>query len=354
MNHGAPGWRARVRRAAAAVVAAVRAVPISVSLVVVLALVLGALTLASGGPRPDRSPPGGPGAVTDPQASVDRTALLARQALVGAVDNSRRPGPPPRATADTAVATTGGAAVIAGRVDDGSGRPLPGATVRLTRWVGDRSGSLTVTTGEDGGFTADGLLGGLWSATAWRPPDFLRSPAATAFLAADARQTFSLRTPTAEAPRLALAVLGPAADQPRPDDAPDAVAGPSSAFDVEVTVRRRQAAADGSATEQGVDGTVALAYPPGHTGPAEVAVTGGVAVVRVVCAAPAGPGALAGTLAGVGPERITVSVELPGCSPPVPATTTTVPRPRPTTSTTTPSTTTPAPEPTESSIPGRR
>lgn len=355
MSGGLARYRGWLSRAVGAVAAAVRAVPISVSVLVVMGVVLGVVAVAAGGSRPAVAPPGGPGATADPQAAVDRSALLARQSLVGAVDSSRRAGPPPRAGSGGDVATRGGAAVITGRVDDAAGQPLPGATVRLTRWVGNRSAAITVITGADGGFRVDGLLGGLWSATAWRAPEYVRAPLATAFLEADARQRFFMRTPAVEAPRLTLVVRGPAADPAPAGNDTDVAAVTTSSFDVEVTVRRRQAAADGSPVEQGVDATVALTYPAGHTGPAEVAVTGGVAVVRVVCATGSGPGTMGATLVGTGPAPIAAATPLPGCAPRPPTTTsTTMVRPRPTTSTTTSTSTTVAPEPTDSSVPGGR
>lgn len=83
-----------------------------------------------------------------------------------------------------AVAVTGGAASVSG-VALGPDGPVGGATVLLERFVGDRSGSITVTADGAGRFRATGLLGGRFRIRAWRAPSLTATEAVTTFLAVD-------------------------------------------------------------------------------------------------------------------------------------------------------------------------
>ena len=75
----------------------------------------------------------------------------------------------------------GGQAVVEGTVN-GPGGPVPGATVRIERWVGDASGALTTTTDGAGHFGAAGLLGGHYKVRAWLQPSLATFDAATGFV----------------------------------------------------------------------------------------------------------------------------------------------------------------------------
>jgi hypothetical protein len=78
----------------------------------------------------------------------------------------------------------GGKATITGTVVGPDG-PVPGATVKLERWVGDRGGSENVATGGDGRFVARNLLGGRYRVRAWLQPNLAATESQVAFLADD-------------------------------------------------------------------------------------------------------------------------------------------------------------------------
>lgn len=73
-------------------------------------------------------------------------------------------------TTTTEVEMGPGPAALAGRVDGPDG-PVAGATVRLERLVGDASGMLDVTTGDDGTWRAGDVLGGRYRVRAWLAPE---------------------------------------------------------------------------------------------------------------------------------------------------------------------------------------
>lgn len=78
----------------------------------------------------------------------------------------------------------GGNASINGVVEGPDG-PVGGATVRIERWVGGRSGSVAVSTNDGGGFTARGLLGGRYRVRAWLAPTLTATESEVTFLARD-------------------------------------------------------------------------------------------------------------------------------------------------------------------------
>lgn len=80
---------------------------------------------------------------------------------------------------------TGGDASIRGVVNGPDG-PVGGATVLIERWVGGRSGSLTVTAGADGRFGVSNLLGGRFRVRAWLQPNLAARQSEVVFLANDA------------------------------------------------------------------------------------------------------------------------------------------------------------------------
>jgi hypothetical protein len=116
--------------------------------------------------------------VTVPTMSVPLgwTAPDTRGAALLPVESRPRATPP--------VPVYGGAARISGVVQGPEG-PVPGATVLLERFVGTRSGSVTVTAGADGRFVADGLIGGRYRVRGWLQPSLAAPSSATLFLAAE-------------------------------------------------------------------------------------------------------------------------------------------------------------------------
>lgn len=73
----------------------------------------------------------------------------------------------------TTVAMQPGEATISGTVVGPNG-PVPGATVRAERIVGDASGSVDILTGADGTFAFTTMIGGRYRVRAWKPaPDNL-------------------------------------------------------------------------------------------------------------------------------------------------------------------------------------
>jgi len=81
-----------------------------------------------------------------------------------------------------AVAVTPGPVTVAGTVTDQTGAPVAAATVSLQRIVGAAAGQTQVTSGQDGTWTAQGILGGLYRIRAWRPPDLAQPTATVVFL----------------------------------------------------------------------------------------------------------------------------------------------------------------------------
>jgi hypothetical protein len=78
----------------------------------------------------------------------------------------------------------GGQASITGTVIGPDGA-VPGATVKVERWVGDRSGSVNVTTAGDGRYAARNLLGGRYRVRAWLQPNLAATESQVTFLAND-------------------------------------------------------------------------------------------------------------------------------------------------------------------------
>ena len=100
----------------------------------------------------------------------------------------------------------GGAASLRGVVNGPDG-PVGGATVRIERWVGGRSGSITINAGGDGRFGAAKLLGGRYRVRAWLQPNLAATESQVAFLANDGTADVTVDVgqvrgpPTASRPR---------------------------------------------------------------------------------------------------------------------------------------------------------
>ncbi|MFP5326946.1 MAG: carboxypeptidase-like regulatory domain-containing protein, partial [Acidimicrobiia bacterium] len=106
------------------------------------------------------------------------------------VDMSGAPLPPVRgATTTTVPPVVGGEATLAGTIVGPEG-PVPGAIVHAERLVGDAFGVLEVTTGEDGKWAMEGILGGRYRLRAWKPaPDNLAvTQAEVFFLSSDEKR----------------------------------------------------------------------------------------------------------------------------------------------------------------------
>ncbi len=89
------------------------------------------------------------------------------------------------------VQVLGGEARLSGTVTTG-GDPVAGATVRLTRAVDTGRATHDVTTGPDGGWAVDDLLGGRYAVQAWKAPSLALDRAENVFLAAGDEREFQL------------------------------------------------------------------------------------------------------------------------------------------------------------------
>lgn len=87
----------------------------------------------------------------------------------------------PGATTSTSVLLGPGEASFDGVVVGPSG-PVPGATVLLERLVGQEVASAVLTTGADGRWSAEAVLGGRWRVRAWRAPDLALTTPESLFL----------------------------------------------------------------------------------------------------------------------------------------------------------------------------
>jgi hypothetical protein len=104
-----------------------------------------------------------------------------RGVRLSAVVGRPRSGPPP-------LPVYGGRAALGGVVVGPDG-PVEGATVQLERFVGDRSGSVQVTSGGGGRFGARNLLGGRYRVRAWFAPNLTATRSEVTFLASDGSNT---------------------------------------------------------------------------------------------------------------------------------------------------------------------
>ncbi len=272
-------WPARVWRR-------VKTVPMTVWVVVVLALALGAVAIAAEVIRPEST-------AASASDLDERAAAAVGRPLPGAVDNSGVPGPAPASTGGgLEVATTGGTVTLSGRVE-AEGKPLDGARVQLTRWVGEQSASVVLDANDEGAFVGEGLVGGLWTITAWKQPQYRRTDVQRVFMGEGQAATLTLRPPIVDAVAI------------------DAEAGPSTDDNqtAVVVVATAQVVDDsGEVVGVGANGTATIVYPSGHRGPGEVAITDGQGQFIVQCVAPAVGGRVTITF-----DDLDVQVELPGC-----------------------------------------
>jgi hypothetical protein len=296
---------------------ALRSVPVAVMAVVVVLVAVGAVALMAEMTRPEVT------VVTD-GTDVGRVPGAVGRPLPGSVDNSSYPGPVPGAVVDLSpVATVGGTVTLSGRVEV-DGRPLEGANVELARWVGDRSARVVLTADADGAFVGEGLMGGLWTITAWKQPEHRRAEVQRVFMSDGQSASITIRPPLLDRIKLEVAVGPPT------DDGQVAVT---------VVVDTQRVDADGEVIGAGANTLATMVYPQGRQGPADVAVTDGLGTFVVVCAAPAPGGRITVTA-----DEQSKQADLPGCERRAPN--------RPTASTVPTPTTTVAPVPPPE--PGRR
>lgn len=262
------------------------AVPVAVLVVLAMVALLAVVALAAQIIRPSST--------ESEVTTVDqRSSSTALRPPPGAVDNSAFPGPAPGSGVDgSALATAGGTVNLVGRVE-GDGKPLGGARVQLTRWVGERSASLVLDTNADGGFAGIGLMGGLWTITAWKEPDFRKADTQRVFMGDGQTATLSIRPPLVDA-IVVTAEVGPLSD----DDQ----------LVVVVSAQDQVVDAAGEVVAVGASGTGRVVYPPGHRGPVDFAVVGGIGEFIVRCVAPAASGRLVVTI-----DDLDAQVEAPGC-----------------------------------------
>jgi hypothetical protein len=87
-----------------------------------------------------------------------------------------------------------GEAVIAGKVIDSGGAPVPGAFIRATYYADpDKPEVVEALSGPDGGYRLEQLLGGRWRIRAWRAPDLATLDVPTFFLAAKETKGLDLK-----------------------------------------------------------------------------------------------------------------------------------------------------------------
>lgn len=100
-----------------------------------------------------------------------------------------------------------GTASLRGVVIGPSG-PVPGATVRLERYVGELAASGIVTTGSDGSWEATNIKGGRYRVRAWLAPDLVQADAQIMFVPSngEALDPLSLRVQSVAQPGVEIAV----------------------------------------------------------------------------------------------------------------------------------------------------
>ncbi|GAC1533638.1 MAG: hypothetical protein NVS3B12_13320 [Acidimicrobiales bacterium] len=91
------------------------------------------------------------------------------------------------------IALTPGQATLGGVVAGPDGQPVPGATVRLERVVGDQLAAANVGSAADGTWTAARIIGGLYRVRAWRAPDLAQTTPNIMFLGSKETQMLNLR-----------------------------------------------------------------------------------------------------------------------------------------------------------------
>lgn len=127
-----------------------------------------------------------------PTATTAEPAVTAPPTTVAATVVTAPPGRPRDAVATEPADIQGGGARINGSVVGPQGN-VPGATVRVERYVGDQVGTVTATTNATGQYSLTSVRGGSYRLQAWKTPDLLLLDPEAFFLAADETKTIDLR-----------------------------------------------------------------------------------------------------------------------------------------------------------------
>jgi hypothetical protein len=134
------------------------------------------------------APPAGAPTLTIPEPELDQevaTVTVPEGFVMPDTRGARLLPVTGRPRAQPPVPVFGGTGSLRGAVQGPDG-PVPGATVRLERFVGDRSGTAQVTAGTDGRWTANRVHGGRYRVRAWLPPELTATQAEVLFLGAGA------------------------------------------------------------------------------------------------------------------------------------------------------------------------
>lgn len=218
-----------------------------------------------------------------------------------------------------------GRARIEGTVNGPDG-PVPGAVVRVERFVGDARASLDVTSGPDGRFAATGILGGRYRVRAWRSPDLVVDRPAVFYLEDATVQQVDVTLSKRDGLDVAASIA------PSPP-----IRGQRA--NLAVVVTQVQVDGQGIVRTVPVQGLTVQLFASGDWtlySPNPASTDGlGRAVFSLVC----GTAGTAGLSVAVGVE--TFALDVPSCAPP--PTTTTAPTPTTTTASRLPSTTRPNP-----------
>lgn len=199
-------------------------------------------------------------------------------------------------TTTTTVPPNTGLARVTGVVRGPEG-PVPGATVRLERFILDETQVVEVTTGGDGRYHVSGIGGGRYRIRAFLPPRLAQPSGEVIFLGVFEERTVDLSVEAFGEPRLSLAY---APDPPMLDQA----------VNVAVRVTSRQVDGDGVVRTSPVSGaSVSIVATGGMTATSstsDVTDGSGQAVVTFQCRS---------TTA----TRLHVTARLPGAAPPTTA-----------------------------------
>ena len=94
-------------------------------------------------------------------------------------------------TTTSTIPIRSGSASIRGRVMSG-GAPVGGATIRIERFVDDKSTSIDVSANGEGAYAAENIAGGRYRVRAFRPPDATMTEASVFFLGASEAKSLDL------------------------------------------------------------------------------------------------------------------------------------------------------------------
>lgn len=216
------------------------------------------------------------------------------------VTTSSTAPPTPRTVSTLSAALGPGRAGLSGAVVGPEG-PVPGATVRIERLLGDAVAPATVMTDASGQWALGGINGGRYRVRAWRPPDLTALEATVFFLSAT------------ETKNVGLAVARYGADSVGVSMTPDPPVEGQQAMLV-VTLSTGAVDAEGVLQATARPGVpVQLAPGPAlvvESAPAVATDAGGNAAFAVRCTAAGTQPAASAVIAGV-----SRALEIPACAP---------------------------------------